>query len=535
VSVVSGASATNESLRTVFQDFDEVPADFMVPPASEQASAVKAGTEKSRHQTPDDGHDSGDGTGVRDAEDEAAVDQVDDRGSQAVGAPREYPAPAGFKAHDAAVSDETQPDQEDRPWSWSEHLANCRALHICAPMAHFPTQGLLLAPSVGSSDAEASLFTGEDILRNLYLRNCGLVVLSRASVCDPIFTVKQLRTSRFQPFELSDAFIAAGALSVVQPLWTPQDDQGLATLLLMWKFYDLLIDVAHLDRPIAAALRQAQRWLRDLSCEDVRHHLLSRRIPENVRVGVEEILWLFACTAEYGSESKYVLKASGFNQHPELLQTKPFQNPYYWTSFRAMGACAGVHRSGLGEVSDDESDEDPDPGVATEGTKPKFEWEEYHIKTDPRRAKGYRLKKWVQSADAGLDKLEKQIQDNMKVLGKGVTAVVTTLDGPRAADDKFLAHENWKRELDEIYTSAHPNVAERLRIEQTAPSGPGGEPQQSLLEGDGVSAQSLVAKMRDHVQSTRAHLWRSEVQSLYQGSRSVVRARAKAKVAVEPK
>jgi hypothetical protein len=62
---------------------------------------------------------------------------------------------------------------------------------------------------------------------------------------------------------MSSAFLTAGAGGVVGPLWQVRDD---AAALIMGKFYALLL---RQNRPPAAALREAQLWLRDASVSEL--------------------------------------------------------------------------------------------------------------------------------------------------------------------------------------------------------------------------------------------------------------------------
>lgn len=360
VDTLAGSLAYARNVRTVFQHYDLAPDDAKAPPS----------------EGPGEG-----GQGP-------SSEQPSRRPSKRAHSKGTAPTSAGPASRQGSLS-------------WSEVLSQCRACHLVCPMAHFPTQGLLLAPDPLEGDC---IMTARHVLRQLHLRHCGLVTLSRAGVCDSIFSVvKHLLPSSagaaaFQPFELADAFLCAGALSVVQPLWTCSGDGGLSSSLLMWRLYSCLVDVASTDRPVAAALRQAQDWLQHATCKMVLDELAQkqRRIPEDLRVSIEKALWAFVLStlkaphqantsagARKGPKSNGpVLHASTFSQRPDLLDTQPFAAPYYWAGYRAIGACKGVHRAALGDVSDDEEDQDEtERGPA--GADSRLHWEDYDIKKGP--------------------------------------------------------------------------------------------------------------------------------------------------------
>ncbi|BEL06160.1 hypothetical protein Q0Z83_043510 [Actinoplanes sichuanensis] len=101
------------------------------------------------------------------------------------------------------------------------------------------------------------------------------------------------------------AFLAAGSAAVVSSLW-PVDD--LATALLIGRMYQELADMVRIggtdDVPLA--LRRAQRWLRDLTADEVPDRL---RLARDLCVVPE---------TSYGDD-------------------RPFREPYYWAGFSVTG------------------------------------------------------------------------------------------------------------------------------------------------------------------------------------------------------
>ena len=102
-----------------------------------------------------------------------------------------------------------------------------------------------------------SVLTAADIVANLYLRNCGLVVLARYGVIDDVPDLRACEPS----LEYVDALHFAGACSVMYPVWggLAQGALGeLANNILLLRFYEELSAQAHEAYPVADALRRAQ-------------------------------------------------------------------------------------------------------------------------------------------------------------------------------------------------------------------------------------------------------------------------------------
>jgi CHAT domain-containing protein len=104
---------------------------------------------------------------------------------------------------------------------------------------------------------------------------------------------------------LPSGFLYAGSPNVVSSLWTISD---ISTALLIAKFYnDLQQGVS-----VAAALNQAQRWLRDATGDELQQWIEEQQLPLNPTL-------------------KISLKRR-FRQN-----RYPFQSPFYWAAFCAIG------------------------------------------------------------------------------------------------------------------------------------------------------------------------------------------------------
>jgi CHAT domain-containing protein len=147
-------------------------------------------------------------------------------------------------------------------------------------------------------ELESCLTLGE--IFGLNLSQCRLVVLS---ACE---------TGLTDPTSLSDeyvglpsGFLYAGSPSVVSSLWTISD---ISTTFLVAKFCQNLQQ----GSSVAVALNQAQRWLRDATCDELQQWMEEQQLP-------------LAPTLK-------ISLARRFRQNRQ-----PFQSPFYWAAFCAVG------------------------------------------------------------------------------------------------------------------------------------------------------------------------------------------------------
>lgn len=120
---------------------------------------------------------------------------------------------------------------------------------------------------------------------------------------------------------LSAGLLYAGTSSVVSSLWKLND---VSTLLLTGKFYENLGRFSRLQvGDVAIALNDAQRWLRDLTGEEL-DLILADFQPQ--------IAQMFD---RLGQSSRLIAEAS--LQQIRNRKPYPFANPYYWAAFTAAG------------------------------------------------------------------------------------------------------------------------------------------------------------------------------------------------------
>ena len=140
-----------------------------------------------------------------------------------------------------------------------------------------------------------------DDVSTLDLRECRLVVLSACETA-----VSDHLSISDEYISLTSGFLVAGSPSVVSTLWAVSD---LSTSFLMIKFYQLL--KAGLSVPLA--LNTAQIWLRDATQSKLLEWIGELKFD-----------------SESSQLSKGLLKNYDFDE-------KPFESPFYWAAFCAIG------------------------------------------------------------------------------------------------------------------------------------------------------------------------------------------------------
>ncbi|MEG4532377.1 CHAT domain-containing tetratricopeptide repeat protein [Microcoleus sp. D2_18a_D3] len=149
--------------------------------------------------------------------------------------------------------------------------------------------------------ADAPLTLGE--IFALELSQCRLVTLSACETGLTDFTVLN-----DEYIALPSGFLVAGSPSVVSSLWAVND---LSTAFLMIKFYENLQD-SQTYPTVAVALNKAQIWLRDATKKELYRWMSQLPDPVSRR---KLLKWIKSIEAE----------------------TKPFESPYYWAAFCAIG------------------------------------------------------------------------------------------------------------------------------------------------------------------------------------------------------
>ena len=118
---------------------------------------------------------------------------------------------------------------------------------------------------------------------------------------------------------LSSGFLYAGCNSVIGTLWTVND---LSTGLLMGEFYRLLKQQEQTQpcTDVALALKQAQQWLRQLTCAEA-VATLQRLVP--------------SLDADVQETAKRSIRR--FLSERYAADDRPYRHPFYWAAFCAVG------------------------------------------------------------------------------------------------------------------------------------------------------------------------------------------------------
>jgi CHAT domain-containing protein len=138
---------------------------------------------------------------------------------------------------------------------------------------------------------------------DLDLSQCRLVTLS---ACETGLTNYKILSDEY--VGIPSSFLYAGSPSVVSSLWTVQD---VSTSFLMINFYQNL----QINPSVAVALNQAQIWLRYITKAELKAWIIANSLPldPTIRQNLNRRL------------------------HKLLDDQKPFQEPFYWAAFCAIG------------------------------------------------------------------------------------------------------------------------------------------------------------------------------------------------------
>ena len=148
----------------------------------------------------------------------------------------------------------------------------------------------------------------------LDLRQARLVALS---ACET--GLSELNSLSDEFVGLSSGFLYAGCNSVIGTLWTVND---LSTGLLMGEFYRLLKqqEQTQPSTDVALALKQAQQWLRQLTCAEA-VATLQRLVP--------------SLDADGQETAKRSIRRSLSERY--AADDRPYHHPFYWAAFCAVG------------------------------------------------------------------------------------------------------------------------------------------------------------------------------------------------------
>ncbi|NJO65389.1 MAG: CHAT domain-containing protein [Richelia sp. RM2_1_2] len=147
--------------------------------------------------------------------------------------------------------------------------------------------------------------TLQDIIADFNLKYCRLVTLA---ACETGLT--DFKKGNDEYIGLPSGFLLAGSTNVVSSFWVVRSD---ATALLMMKFHEEIRKQAN----IAIALNTAQYWLRTTTVQGFQNWLNQSQL---------ENFW-----------KKRLGRSFQKTQQQKGASVKPYENPYFWAAFSAMG------------------------------------------------------------------------------------------------------------------------------------------------------------------------------------------------------
>jgi CHAT domain-containing protein len=175
-----------------------------------------------------------------------------------------------------------------------------------------------LATDHGFIDLSKCLTLGNLFERGFDLNKCRLVVLS---ACET--GLIDFNNISDEYIGLPSGFLYAGSSSVVSSLWTVDD---MSTAYLMIKFLQNLkaaFDGGE-DVSVAVALNQAQHWLRNISWEDLEKWVNNLQLDSRNNRQIERSM-------------RQMREIVAKNARSKNIDEKPFQSPYHWAGFTAIG------------------------------------------------------------------------------------------------------------------------------------------------------------------------------------------------------
>lgn len=248
-------------------------------------------------------------------------------------------------------------------------LYNCRILHIVA-------ENNSINDTCYLNLYDSTQLTANKVIAQLYLRNCGLCVLSRCCVLKNITvsinddsnvrasnpnvrasnpSVRALNPDTFTHlFDLLDSFLLAGASSVLNPLWDINLGAEantiklgkLSNILFLIKFYHELPKFSATKSAVAYATRSTQLWLRDSTVADIVNYV--QNIPIFSIIKQKLLTELNHLSANY-SDTSYTrvynnLTDSNVDSNREC---NVFGHFFYHGSFAVTGHGGDVHHPDL--------------------------------------------------------------------------------------------------------------------------------------------------------------------------------------------
>ncbi|WP_424102802.1 CHAT domain-containing protein [Moorena producens] len=193
---------------------------------------------------------------------------------------------------------------QEMPLSHCNHFSCHGQFNLVSPLE----SALILAKDQGREDGRLTLAE----IFGLSLNQCRLVTLSACETgISPVGGSTADQYSSDEYISLPSGFLYAGSPSVASSLWKVDE---FATAFLMIKFYQNLSQFTTRETgAVAVALNQAQIWLRDVTKEELKKWTNHLSLTTTYKANL--IDWF----------------------EDEETKEQPFQSPYYWAAFCAIG------------------------------------------------------------------------------------------------------------------------------------------------------------------------------------------------------
>ena len=168
--------------------------------------------------------------------------------------------------------------------------------------------------SKGFIDLSKCLTLGNLFEQGFDLKKCRLVVLS---ACET--GLIDFNNNSDEYIGLPSGFLYVGSSSVVSSLWTVDD---MSTAYLMIKFLQNLKESQ--DFSVTVALNEAQKWLRNITFKDLEKWAKNLELDSSNNREIERSI----------RQPREIVGKDAQNKN---LDEKPFQSPYHWAAFTAVG------------------------------------------------------------------------------------------------------------------------------------------------------------------------------------------------------
>eukprot|EP00611_Tribonema_gayanum_P023966 TRINITY_DN5159_c0_g1_i1.p1 TRINITY_DN5159_c0_g1~~TRINITY_DN5159_c0_g1_i1.p1 ORF type:complete len:546 (+),score=72.37 TRINITY_DN5159_c0_g1_i1:1325-2962(+) len=232
-----------------------------------------------------------------------------------------------------AYTDGSRVDKKESFGGPSLKLERVRCLHLCCPLSELQSLECLFGGTTSAASADGAndstgvspaLSTARQLLAQLTLKHCGLLVLSHGGLLDECIAKTAGASSPLEgALSPVDSLLATGVQTVLCCIWGGEELAAVNVLLLL-VFHRALKDLTRQGelRPVSRALREAMLCIKGYSLKDLMALLESATgVGEHHKKAVREAL---------------LQQVSGRSSAP------PFSSPLFWAGFQVHGSGTAV-------------------------------------------------------------------------------------------------------------------------------------------------------------------------------------------------